>query len=642
MNVSIESVLRCVDESLKHGELSLLDRAFLLFLRDLDSNASPLAWVAGTLVSRQVSRGHVCLDLDAWVNGRTDAGTLSGLHGYALADWLDALRRSSLVGSGAGNTPLVLDGRNLYLRRYWQYEQSVATAIKQRIAQPALKLPDDLNSRLNRLFHDNTQGPDWQKIACALALRSRFSIITGGPGTGKTTTVTRLLALLVEIASDDEKGKRKVRIRLAAPTGKAAARVTASIRKELENLPVADEIRSCLPEEAATLHRLLGSRPGSRLYTYNRTNPLPADIVIIDEASMIDLEMMAALLDALAEKTCVILLGDKDQLASVEAGFVMGNLCRGAGEGSYNQSTLDWIALHTGENITAVPVEHASALHQQIIMLHHSHRFGSNSGIGRLAQAVNTGDDTEAIWQTLQPYADIERIQLQDPHDVRLQTLVRGSDKEETKSGYAHYLSLLHATRPQPQGDRRAYDVWAGDVLDSFGKFQLLCALRAGPWGVETLNQRIKQWLFPAQIQRDWYEGRPVMVMRNDYSLGLMNGDVGITLQDSQGKLAVAFRQADGHMKWITPSRLSSMETAFAITVHKSQGSEFEHVALLVPDSNSAILTRELIYTGITRARKRFSLLYSDPVVFRQALQTRVRRSGGLEALLAQWDACDK
>ncbi|QFY43422.1 exodeoxyribonuclease V subunit alpha [Candidatus Methylospira mobilis] len=632
MHISAESVLHFVDESLKSGELSRLDRAFMLFLRNIDTNASPLVWLAGAWASRQVSRGHVCLNLEAWANNGLEE---SALQSCTLDQWLDALRHSLLVGAGAGNTPLVLDGRNLYLRRYWQYEQSVAAAVKQRAAQPALKLPGDLRARLNRLFYDGTQKPDWQKIACAVALRARFSIITGGPGTGKTSTVTRLLALLVDIAGNSENGGRKPIIRLAAPTGKAAARVTESIRRELEKMPLAGSMRSSLPGEAATLHRLLGSRPGSRLYAYNRNNPLPADIVVVDEASMIDLEMMAALLDALAEKTQLILLGDKDQLASVEAGFVMGNLCRGVGENVYHQDTLEWIARQSGEIIDAAAALDANPLHQQIVMLRHSHRFDGDSGIGRLAQAVNAGDDTGAIWQA---HTDIEQMQFQNAHDVRLRMLVGGADAEGSKPGYAYYLATLRATRPQDQAGRQAYDAWAGSVLDSFGRFQLLCALRAGPWGGDALNRSVKQWLFPEHAQGDWYEGRPVMVMRNDYSLDLMNGDIGIALQDGRGRLAVVFRQPDGHIRWISPGRLSDVETAFAITVHKSQGSEFDHVVLVIPGSNSALLTRELIYTGITRAKKRFTLLYGDEAVFRRALQTRALRCGGLETLLAHHD----
>jgi exodeoxyribonuclease V alpha subunit len=446
-------------------------------------------------------------------------------------------------------------------------------------------------------------------------LRARFAIITGGPGTGKTTTLTKLLSLLIELAEQEQ--QRKLTILLAAPTGKAAARVSESIAKALENLPVPEHIKQQIPKQATTLHRLLGSRPDSRGFKHDQHHPLLADIVIVDEASMIDLEMMAALLDALPDSTQLILLGDKDQLASVEAGSVMGDLCQGAEWAAYDADTLDWITNYAQQ---ALPVTQnmGSAINQQTVMLRYSHRFGSESGIGQLARAVNAGEaaNAERILSAAQSYPDLQRIGLSSLADSRLKQLISASGGNP---GYGDYVKLLQ----QPPIEPCAYDQWALAVLLAFDRFQVLSALRGGDWGVEGLNQRIEHWLFPDKKPGVWYAGRPVMITRNDYNLGLMNGDIGMTLTDPDHKLRVAFPGEAGNIRWVSPLRLPDVETAFAMTVHKSQGSEFQHVALVLPEVRSPVLTRELIYTGITRAREYFSLLETRPTVLAQAIENR-------------------
>ncbi|MFI8748098.1 exodeoxyribonuclease V subunit alpha [Pseudomonas sp. NPDC077186] len=650
----------------ERGWLRELDRALAQFLAELDPDASPLLILGAALASHQLGQGHVCLDLTATLANPDftlslppegeDAETATllpsqVLAGLELEQWLAACAGSSLLE--APGAPLVLAGSCLYMRRYWDYECRVASNIAQRL-QAGSAAPADLPARLATLFPEplilaGERLTDWQKLACALAAQGRFTLITGGPGTGKTTTVVRLLALLQEAAMATG---APLRLSLAAPTGKAAARLTESIGAQVASLPMADAVRQQIPSTVTTLHRLLGSRPDSRHFRHDAGNPLPLDVLVVDEASMIDLEMMASLLDALPAHARLILLGDKDQLASVEAGAVLGDLCQEAEVGGYSAATRAWLEAQTGERMAdpaLVPGEQALAQH--IVMLRHSRRFAGASGIGRLARAVNQADARAARATLAAGSDDLHVLRLAGEQDralerLLLEGLVRG---ERRAQGYAHYLQVMRAGRPAPDADIQAWDGWAGRVLAAFDQFQLLCAVRKGPWGVETLNQCIAQALQRRGLleqEHGWYEGRPVLVTRNDYSLGLMNGDIGIALRLPEPPefpgaplrqvLRVVFPRNDGSgaLRHILPSRLSAVETVFAMTVHKSQGSEFAHCALILPDSLNPVLTKELVYTGITRARHWFSLVETRAGIFEQAVLRRVERRSGLREAL--------
>lgn len=608
--------------------LRALDAQLPQTLHQLAAEPNPLVWLLSALLCHQYGRGHSCILLQDLVSDPDGLLSLppqnqflqrfsdrpsAMLQGLTLQDYRDALVQSAWL-QGEGGAPLVLADERLYLNRLYQAEQLVKQQISQRV-DAVLPLASAIGAQLDGLFPPTSHTePDWQKLACAMALQRRFAIITGGPGTGKTTTVVKLLVLLQQGA--DLNQQRELTIKLAAPTGKAAVRLTESISGALAKLSeqLSPELLQRIPTEATTLHRLLGALPNRRSFKHDSDNPLQLDVLVVDEASMVDLEMMAALLAALPEQAQLVLLGDKDQLSSVEAGSVLGDLCRGAELGGYNNDTLALLTPFSFSTLASWQGD-GSVLNQATVMLRHSHRFAADSGIGQLAAAVNRGDSSATALFT--QFTDIELLAADSP--VALKTTV--------VAGYRHYLQLMqqpHAAREQ----------WAAAVLGSYSRFQLLCALRSGDWGVEGLNQQIAAWLTSAGLidaRQHWYAGRPVMMQRNNYSLGLMNGDIGITLQDPlSNQLRVVFQLADGSLKWVLPSRLTEVDTAFAITVHKSQGSEFNHCCLVLPPDNSPLLSRELLYTGITRAKQQFTLLCANPALLQQAIARRVARSSGL------------
>jgi exodeoxyribonuclease V alpha subunit len=708
-----QELLALIDAWTAQGWIRQLDAVFARFLWEEVPDAPPLLIFGALLASHQLAHGHACLDLGAALEdpemtlalppevanpgadpvanpGAAEALPRSPaalLEHVSLPRWQAALDVPALVGHGPGATPLVRVERRLYLRRCWQYEQDINAGIMARLARNAelqAALPAArLRGLLDALFPAATTagavdsaggGTDWQKIACAAAARSAFTIITGGPGTGKTTTVVKVLAALQALALGAAQGQegapRPLRIRLAAPTGKAAARLSESISGAVARLPVGDlpfgvAIRGAIPTDVSTLHRLLGSRPGSRRFRHDADNPLALDVLVVDEASMIDLETMAALLQALPPRGRLILLGDKDQLASVEAGAVLADLCREARAGRYTTATRDWLAEVTGEHIDAALVDrNGTDLDQAVVMLRHSHRFAADSGIGRLATAVNAGDRQAVARFWRQPHAGVARLAgrecerdfaalvLNGQAQTELELALSGPLRQQPPDapgalhgpqGYANYLRVMRERAPGPEADQAALDDWALAVLQAHGAFQLLTTLRHGQWGVDGLNRRVAQLLRDQGLiaaSGDWYAGRPVLVARNDYALGLMNGDIGITLAlpraaDQPPALRVAFPMTDGsgRVKWVLPSRLQAVETVFALTVHKSQGSEFEHAAVVLPERLSPILTRELLYTGITRARAFLTLLSpGGEGILEQGIARQVRRASGLLA----------
>lgn len=597
--------------------LTGLDKTFVKYLQENQPSDDPQHALLAALTSYQFGRGHACLDLNALQNFGAESLGLDS-RANSLVPKLLIQAADSLPWAKGENSPMVLDGHRLYLRRNWNAEQSIRAAIKARMAQPC-DIPGNLAELLEKLFPSSTQSgkttvpvPEWQKIACALAARKRLTLITGGPGTGKTTTVVRLLALQQSHAN--LKGT-PLRIALAAPTGKAATRLSESIALALTGLPESMGIN--IPDKAVTLHKLLNIRPDSPGKT---PNELAVDLVLVDEASMIDLEMMARLLAAVPLTASLILLGDKDQLASVEAGAVMGQLCEGAVSGNYNAETIEWIRNNAGADLGEWSGD-GNELAQQTVMLRDSWRFSNDSGIGLWAKAVNAGETSvvKSLWQQAPEWAsgetsEVTRIQTDSLYDERI--------SEQIQDGWKDWLADIRTQFAEACTDQQALE-----LLNEFSRFQVLCAVREGQWGVNSVNSYVSKCL--GFNDNDWFVGRPVMVTRNDYNLRLMNGDVGLCLSHANG-LRVAFPNGQGGIHWVLPSRLDAVETVFAMTVHKSQGSEFEHVMVILPDYSVAVLTRELLYTGITRAKKRLTLVVSSSDVLWRTVDKKVIRSGGL------------
>ena len=585
-------------------QLNDIDRQFASFICRQAGSEDPHLRAAAALLSRGVVAGDVCLDLSGALKDG-DAASFGVAGG--LAAWVQRLSTFSVVGAPGEFKPLILDSANrLYLHRYWRYEQELAEAILKR-GQAAEFDPELLKQGLSRLFPAQSEETDWQRVAAIAAVSRRFCVISGGPGTGKTSTVVKVLALLLE-----QQGGESCRIALAAPTGKAAARLKESI---MGGVQCADEVRALIPEDVSTLHRLLGYLKGSCSFRHNRENPLPYDIVIVDEASMVSLPLMAKLVDALRHDTRLILLGDRDQLASVEAGAVLGDICNTGGSEGFSPPFAALAAEVAGDRL---PVrESASPLADAVVLLRRSYRFSSASGIGRVGALVNAGDGAAALAAlTGGKFPDISLAQT--PEGSALGEALA----ERIVSGFGAYLK----------------EKCPEDAFAEFGRFRILCAMRSGPYGVEAVNRLVRERLAKAGLIHPagrWYAGEPVLITCNDYNLGLFNGDVGLILPDpeSGSELRAFFPSGTGGMRKVLPLRLPEHESAFAMTVHKSQGSEFDRVLLILPDRDAPLLTRELIYTAITRAKQSVEVMGNHDL-FQTAVERRIIRRSGLRERL--------
>jgi len=585
-----------------YGSFSEIDIHFAKLMTRFSGQDIPELFLAAALVSRATAEGHICLDLSSeW--GDDSA-------------WRKSLCSTKVVGRPGDYKPLILDDQSrLYLYRYWQYEKALADDINKRAATPIKDIDVPLfKNGLSRFFpQSQDEETDWQKVSAFVSVMKRLCVISGGPGTGKSTVIAKILALILE-----QDKANKIRIALAAPTGKAAARLQEAIKDGKEMLPIEDHIKEAIIAEASTIHRLLGTIPGSPYFRHNAKNPLPVHTVIIDEASMVDLALMSKLAQAIPSNARLILLGDKDQLASVEAGSVLGDICDTGRIHGFSQKFYDRLKQITGDRIEINSnSSNGPEIQDCVVQLNRSYRFGIDSGIGTVSQTINKGDGSLAL----------SLLKSNNYDDVRWKALPRPSAlhkslRDTVIQGYKSYLEISDPM----------------EIFRLFERFRLICVLREGPYGVSALNFLVEQILREENlitIEKRWYRGRPVLITRNDYSLGLYNGDIGIILPDpaANNDLRAFFLSPDGSLRRFLPIRLPVHETAYAMTVHKSQGSEFDETLLLLPDRYIPIMTRELIYTGITRARKSVEV-WGIESVFLEAISQRIERASGLRDAL--------
>ncbi|MCX7965814.1 MAG: exodeoxyribonuclease V subunit alpha [Syntrophorhabdaceae bacterium] len=557
------------------------------FSGDLTKEERYYLWLACGLLSYFVEKGHICIDLTD-LAGREFCLDEDEPPVYIscppLEPWMDALKASDVVGSSGEARPIVLKDNMLYFNRYWHYEKIFIEKILKKVkTKPGNFDRSLMESVINRLFSEIKRDEiDLQREAALNAIENNFLVISGGPGTGKTFTIAKILGLLAEIASND------LSVALATPTGKAAARLKGMIKDIKERINCSEHIKKKIPEDVITIHRLLGSSYRTKKFKYNENNPLPYDVIIVDEASMVDLPLMSKLLEATRDQTKLILVGDKDQLSSVEPGSVFGDIC-------------DAI-----KNVAGA-----------IVILKKNYRFGENSGIGRLSELVKQGEGLEALDLLKEGrFEDIRWRKMESP--FYLKEMVEKYIIER----YGSYIN--------------ARDI--DEAFKNFEAFHVLCALRHGPYGVISLNELIENILWEKKLikttKKRWYKGKPIMITTNDYALKLFNGDMGIAFEDPEDKdaLRVFFKTEEGLRK-VAPPRIADFETAYAITVHKSQGSEFDDVVFILSDMTSEIFTRELIYTAITRARRSIEI-WGTEEIFLEAVQRRIERKSGIKKSL--------
>jgi exodeoxyribonuclease V alpha subunit len=604
------------------GVLNDIDVNFAFFMNDLskDKGGDPLLLAAALTSNASGDEKHVCLDLSLCA-GKSLAEVLPEtsqdkefwkIYCPKLDEWIKEIKEAPVVGRPGEYAPLILDSKNrLYLARYWKYENDLADFIKAK-SQRSWELVDFslLKRGLKNYFSKtNNDDIDWQKAAAFSALTNKFCVISGGPGTGKTSTVAKIIALLLE----QREGKR-TEITLAAPTGKAAARLQDSMINAKAALPCHDSIKELMPEKALTIHRLLGYISGAPDFRHNKENPLSSDVIIVDEASMLPLALMSKLFDAIPAKAKIIILGDKDQLASVEAGAILNDICEASEPDAFPKEFIEKYFELTGETISNKTTENPLAATS--IILKKSYRFDSSSGIGLLSKAVNDGNAEKALQTTKENGSEA----------VSFSKLPTGGNFRKQLEAIAEKYFIPAMTAEN-----------ISEAFKLFSNFKILAACREGNCGVKEINFLIEDILKKkGLIKQDesFYKGRPVMITKNDYSSGLFNGDIGLLWNSPAGNLRAFFPDSENEFREIAPGALPQHETVFAMTTHKSQGSEFDNVLLILPEKDSPILSRELIYTAITRARKNVEI-WTNEDVFKAAVKKRASRRSGLKDALS-------
>lgn len=606
---------------------SSLDKAFMAFVYQQEgTHQNSLALLAGW-VSYRLNQQDTCVDISQM------ASNLVSHMGFDdESDLLDKVTQSTCFARPECGraTPLIVDQNCLYLSRYFNYERGLADEINHRLhldsSQDAAALKPIISDLFDNTHDGSEQGTiDWQCVAVCVAATRQFSLITGGPGTGKTTTVAKLLALLNGIARI--KGN-KLTIKLVAPTGKAAARLTDSIESAKLKLP--KSYQQGLELQCTTIHRLLGSMPNRIDFKHHKNNPLHLDVLIVDEASMVDLPLMYKMISAVPVHGKIVLLGDHNQLSSVETGSVLSDIYHAAKKGHespfYSQSNADIVSTMSGFQLASDPLVDASSISDSLVQLVKSYRFSAGGGVGQLAANVIQGNirGTESVFEN--PLQN-------DGSQMSVRWFAEQSGQHLVEN-YVNNLSDYFTSIKQNK---------ISDAFEYLGKQQILCAFKTGGWGTEAINRLVERELVKRgliSLDSLAYTGRPIMLSKNEHNLGLYNGDIGIIVPDpSNPSLTKAwFALGNGELKGILITRLPEFSTVYAMTIHKSQGSEFEHVSLCLPHDQginaSNLISRELLYTGLTRAKKSFDL-YADRAALTQSLKKVCKRSSALYQRLA-------
>ncbi len=614
-----------LDKIDRNDYFSSIDRHLARFMTGLSSQKDPVIGLSAALVSRGNREGDVCIDLSAFAGSTIDP-EVEAVHALILPDlskWHEHLSKSDLVGKPGEYCPLIRDNAGrLYLYRYWEYEKNLIDLIHARIRDDVGEVdPAKLKRHLDTFFPETGEpGIDWQKLAAAVAVLKRFCVISGGPGTGKTYAIARILATLIE-----QHNPHRLRIYLTAPTGKAAARLAESIGKAKKALTCESRTLEAIPDVSATIHRMLRSVKGSPYFFYNRENPLPADVVVVDEASMVDLPLMSKLVQALPKDSRLILIGDRHQLASVQAGSVLGDICGDKIDNGCSRVFARILApvVNCQPGQLTRSREDESGVGDSMVYFTRSYRFEEKSGINVLSRAVNEGAVDDALNILRQGrYAELNWYPLSNHVDH--QTLL-------SQNIHEHYNRLCNIDDPQ-------------EALDELNRFRILCAVNQGELGVDTINARAAGILdveensrMPVGNKSEWYHGRPILITANEHNLGLFNGDVGIAmiLETANENTCHVYFQSNsaGTLQRFSPSRLPRYQDVYAMTIHKSQGSEFDEVLLVLPEKDNPLITRELLYTGITRAKRNLSILASESAI-RNAVSRRIKRASGLRDAL--------
>ncbi len=593
------NALLYLEKLVSEDVVSVLELEFIRFLKQINPDEKQEVLLAAAACVFAQQKGHVCLDFNGWKDEYLfeDSKSEIKLTDSLKEKWQEALKESTLVSTGDELQPLVLEGSRLYLHRYWKYEEELCTWLKQK-ASTWLELEKEHKKAIQSvlppakdLFEIN-----WQHVAVQLSFLKDLLVISGGPGTGKTFTVLNIIAAQALAHSQQE-----FRIALAAPTGKASRRLSESIERGKSNLNPGFLSKIDIPDTSLTVHKLLGSDFRGSTFKFNEENHLPYDLIVIDEASMLDINMWVRLIRAIGPNTKLIVLGDKDQLASVEAGSILGDIC--GGENTFSEAVTSSIRELQGFDI---PVGNSSSpINDCVLFLTKSYRFGKNSGIQKFAEAVNASDADKAI--AVLKDGQLEGLTWVEPGNEALE----GVFKTFVLDHYLEYSQL-------PEEQR----------LPVSNKRKILCALRRGPFGVEYINERAERLIRRNQKRIDtseWYDGRIVMATRNDSLLKVRNGEIGIYQKKGE------FIEFEGDQPVrVSAPRLKDYEPAFALTIHKSQGSEFDKAAIILPNQVNTVLSKEILYTAVTRARLSTLIIVKEEIL-RRIIERSVSRKSGVK-----------